>query len=134
MSFKKEYLWLRNMVINSFWKRDIPKDMDLSGVRFGHHGIGVIINRQARFGKNVFVGNHVVIGGRKSFDGKGWSFVGSPVICDDVRICSHSCIVGNVTVGRGSVVGAGAVVTRDVPPFSLVVEYDRVFRNKYVKE
>ena len=39
---------------------------------------------------------------------------------DDCWIGSGSIIVAGVTVGRGSVVAAGSVVTRDVPPFTIV--------------
>jgi len=38
---------------------------------------------------------------------------------DDVWIGSNSTILDGVTVGKGSVVGAGSVVTKDIPPFSL---------------
>jgi acetyltransferase-like isoleucine patch superfamily enzyme len=40
-------------------------------------------------------------------------------ICDDVWIGTHAVILAGVTVGRGSVVAAGAVVTRNVPPGSI---------------
>lgn len=39
---------------------------------------------------------------------------------DDCWIAANSVILSGVTIGRGSVVAAGAVVTRDVPPFSVV--------------
>jgi acetyltransferase-like isoleucine patch superfamily enzyme len=49
------------------------------------------------------------------------SFVRAPVrIEDDVWIGAHSVIFPGVVLGRGSVVGAGSIVTRDVEPFSIV--------------
>jgi acetyltransferase-like isoleucine patch superfamily enzyme len=39
---------------------------------------------------------------------------------DDAWIGTHAVILPGVTVGRGAIVGAGAVVTRDVAPFSVV--------------
>ncbi len=46
---------------------------------------------------------------------------GSPITIEDgCWICSSATICGGVTVGRNSIVAAGAVVTRDVPPDSIV--------------
>lgn len=42
------------------------------------------------------------------------------VIGSDVLIGSHSLILGGVTVGHGSIIGAGAVVTKNVPAYSIV--------------
>ncbi len=45
----------------------------------------------------------------------------SPVrICDDAWIGAGAMVLRGVTVGEGGVVAAGAVVTKDVPPFSVV--------------
>lgn len=43
------------------------------------------------------------------------------VIEDDVWIGAHSTILPGITVGKGAVVGAGSVVTKDVAPYSIVV-------------
>ena len=40
---------------------------------------------------------------------------------DEVKIGSDTMLVAPVRVGRGSVTGAGAVVTKDIPPDSLAV-------------
>lgn len=42
------------------------------------------------------------------------------IIGNDVLIGSHSLILGGVTIGDGAVVAAGAVVTKDVPPYAVV--------------
>lgn len=43
------------------------------------------------------------------------------MICDDAWIGASSSILRGVTIGEGAIVGVGAVVTRDVPPYSVVV-------------
>lgn len=43
------------------------------------------------------------------------------VVEENCWLAFNSVVVGNVTVGRGSVIGANAVVVKDVPPFSVVV-------------
>jgi maltose O-acetyltransferase len=42
------------------------------------------------------------------------------VIEDDVWLGTNAVVLPGVRVGRGAIVGAGAVVTRDVPPFTVV--------------
>ncbi|MFN8488767.1 MAG: DapH/DapD/GlmU-related protein [Caldilineaceae bacterium] len=43
------------------------------------------------------------------------------VIEDDVWVASHAIILRGVTLGRGCVIGAGAIVTHDIPPYALAV-------------
>lgn len=46
---------------------------------------------------------------------------GKILIEDDVWIGANSIILSGVTIGRGSIVGAGAIVTKNIPPYSIVV-------------
>lgn len=43
------------------------------------------------------------------------------VIGNDVWIGSGSCILDNITIGDGAVIGANSVVTKDVPPYAICV-------------
>lgn len=45
---------------------------------------------------------------------------GSIVIADDVWIGMNCLILSGVTIGQGAIVGAGSVVVKDVPPYSIV--------------
>lgn len=47
--------------------------------------------------------------------------LGRIVIEDDVWIGTHATITQGVRIGKGSVIGAGAVVTEDIPPYSVAV-------------
>jgi maltose O-acetyltransferase len=53
---------------------------------------------------------------------QGQGFEAAPVIIeDDVWIGMRAIILPGVRVGRSSIIGAGAVVAKDIPPFSIVV-------------
>ncbi len=45
---------------------------------------------------------------------------GDVIIGNDVWLCTNSSILSGVTIGTGAVVAAGALVTRDVPPYAVV--------------
>lgn len=44
----------------------------------------------------------------------------SVVIGDDVWIGANACVLRGVTIGKGAVIGVGSIVTKDVPPYTLV--------------
>lgn len=60
----------------------------------------------------------------EGFEGDAWRWVYSDsapiVIEDDVWIGEYAAVLKGVTVGRGSIVASHAVVTKDVPPYSIV--------------
>ncbi len=50
---------------------------------------------------------------------------------DDVWIGTRVIILPGLTIGRGSILGAGTVVTKDIPPFSVVVgNPGRIVKNR----
>ncbi|HFC3073461.1 TPA: acyltransferase [Neisseria gonorrhoeae] len=76
-------------------------------------------------GKNVMMGpecllhstNHKFDRENKRFE--GYTEIRPITLEDDVWPGRRVIVMAGVTVGRGSVVGAGAVVTKDIPPYSL---------------
>lgn len=83
------------------------------------HGIsGVFISNSASIGKNVIIYQHVTIGSNTVKGSKGF---GAPTIKDGVLIGAGAKIIGNVTIGENARIGAGCIVTRDVPANSVVV-------------
>ncbi len=83
---------------------------------FIDHGMGVVIGETAQIGNNVTLYHGVTLGGVSLEKGKR-----HPTIEDDVVIGAGGKVLGNITVGRGSRVGANAVVVHSVPPNSVVV-------------
>ncbi len=48
------------------------------------------------------------------------------IIEDDVWIGTHAIILKGVTIGTGSVIAAGAIVTKDVPPYSIYINSNKI--------
>lgn len=77
---------------------------------------GAVIGETARVGNNVNIVGRVVLGG----NGKK-EYLRHPIVEDGVTIGINSSIIGRVTLGANSKIGAGSVITRDVPPNSSVI-------------
>jgi serine O-acetyltransferase len=83
---------------------------------FIDHGSGVVIGETAIVGDDVTLYQGVTLGGTGNEKGKR-----HPTLLDGVFVGSSAQILGNITIGENSRVGAGSVVLRDVPPNSTVV-------------
>lgn len=101
-------------------------------ITFGHH---VQLGRGCHVACDIHFGNYVLCAQRVAFIGKNehsYNYCGVPVwesprgvdkptvIGNDVWIGYGSIILGGVQVSDNVVVAAGSVVTKDVPPFSIV--------------
>jgi maltose O-acetyltransferase len=119
----------------------------LAGIKIGR---GSVIHTKARFydPRNISIGEDAIIGEFSVLDGRDKLTIGShvdiasevmiynsehdindeyfraknsPVVIEDyVFIGPRAIVLAGVTVGRGAVIGAGAVVTKDVPPYAIV--------------
>jgi serine O-acetyltransferase len=97
------------------WRTEIAPGLALT------HGRGMVINAGARIGSNVTLFHGVTLGQRDHIDKEGRRFTTYPVIEDEVWIGPHAIVVGGVTIGRGSRIAGGAYVSRNIPPFSVVL-------------
>ena len=83
-------------------------------VRIWHHG-GMILHAHS-IGDDVHIRQNTTFGvARKN------QLYELPIIEDRVDIGCGACILGSVTVGHDSAIGANAVVLKDVPPYSVAV-------------
>jgi serine O-acetyltransferase len=83
---------------------------------FIDHGAGVVIGETAIVASDVTIYQGVTLGGTGKGHGKR-----HPTVCDGVFIGNNANLLGNITIGENSRVGAGSVVLSDVPPNSTVV-------------
>jgi putative colanic acid biosynthesis acetyltransferase WcaB len=81
------------------------------------HAHGIVVHPTARLGANVVLKHGVTIGHRGDEDTEG----PTPTIGDGTVFGPHSQVLGDVTVGAGARIGAGAVVVSDVPPGATAV-------------
>jgi serine O-acetyltransferase len=83
---------------------------------FIDHGMGVVIGETCEIGDNVTVFQGVTLGGTGKEKGKR-----HPTVNDNALIATGAKVLGSITIGENSKVGAGSVVLKDVPPNSTVV-------------
>ena len=83
---------------------------------FIDHGTGVVIGETAEIGDDVTIYQGVTLGGTGFATGKR-----HPTIEDNVTIGSGAKLLGPITIGHGSKIGANSVVIHDVAPNSTVV-------------
>ncbi|WP_204501788.1 serine O-acetyltransferase [Aquibacillus albus] len=83
---------------------------------FIDHGMGVVIGETCEIGNNVTIFQGVTLGGTGKEKGKR-----HPTIKDNALVATGAKVLGSITIGENSKVGAGSVVLHDVPANSTVV-------------
>lgn len=83
------------------------------GTKFGYGGIGVVIHARSEIGSNCLIGQNITIGGRSGH-------YEVPRIGNNVEICAGSRVLGPITIGDNAIIGANAVVIKDVPENAVV--------------
>lgn len=98
-------------------------------------GDNLLISHGAQLSSNLIIGDNVMIGpyaafvgGEHKFDGIGDMPIRSAgvkeykttTIEDDAWIGYGSIVIAGVTIGKGAIVAAGSIVTKDVEPYTIV--------------
>lgn len=143
--------WIKTQCYNFLREYEKTKFASFGkGSTFGHHCvftyqtihiadnvfIGAYCQLKSVHGK-IFIGNHVMFGPGVHIHGGNhitntigvfMDSVGkeigqdlSVIIDDDVWVGANAIILTGVHVGRGAVIGAGTIVTKDIPPYAVVV-------------
>jgi len=118
-------LWKRGFKLLARWLSQLARG--LTGIEihpgatigrrlFIDHGMGVVIGETAEIGDDVILYHGVTLGGTSLQKGKR-----HPTIGDRVTVGAGAKILGNITVGSDSRIGANAVVVKSVPENSVVV-------------
>jgi len=119
--YKAELYFLARLV-NHFsraWTAiDIHPGATIGRNFFIDHGF-VVIGETAQIGDNVTIYQCVTLGGTSPDDGVAGKR--HPTILDGAIIGSGAQVLGPITVGKASRIGANAVVTRDVPEGAVMV-------------
>lgn len=119
------WLWVHHLKLFARWISQIARG--LTGIEihpgatigpgfFIDHGMGVVIGETAEVGTNVTLYHGVTLGGTSINKGKR-----HPTIGDRVVIGAGAKVLGAITIGDDSRIGANAVVVKPVPPNSVVV-------------
>ena len=90
---------------------------------FIDHGMGVVIGETSHIGDNVTIYHNVTLGGISPSinTDEQRNLKRHPTLEDNVVVGSGAQILGPVVIGKNSLIGANAVVTKDVPEKSIMV-------------
>ena len=119
------WLWQHHLLLFARWLSHVFRF--LTGIEihpgatigprfFIDHGMGVVIGETAEVGADVTLYHGVTLGGTSLSHGKR-----HPTLGDKVVVGAGAKILGDITIGEGTRVGANAVVVKSVPPNSVVV-------------
>jgi maltose O-acetyltransferase len=90
---------------------------------FINYGSSLVSSAHLKIGDDCLIGTHVMVMDCDfhRVEDKAWDTTGQPIVLEDrVWLGNRSMVLKGVRIGHDSVVAAGSVVTRDVPPRSVV--------------
>ena len=114
-----KYILLPYLGFYKFWIEwvfgiEIPYQTKIGKGFIIYHGVGLVINSHTTIGNNCLLRHSTTLGN------KGEVVSDCPAIGNNVNIGAHVCIIGKIKIGDNAIIGAGSVVTKDVPPNAVV--------------
>ena len=119
------WLWRKNFRLLARWLSQLVRGITgveiHPGAKIGRrffidHGMGVVIGETAEVGSDVTLYHGVTLGGTSLNKGKR-----HPTLEDNVVVGAGAKVLGAITIGQNSRLGANAVVVKPTPPNSVVV-------------
>ena len=104
-------------LIRHLYGADIHWDAELAPGVTIVHGMGMCINGSARVGTGAILFQNITLGLSIHPETRA---IGAPELGRDVHVAPGATLVGPISIGAGSKIAAGCVVTVSVPPGSLV--------------
>lgn len=81
----------------------------------GFSGVSIVADKSVKIGNHVTVGANTIIGDRDDHSNLYPIPPKSVIIDDDVWIGMHCIILKGVHIGKNTIIGAGSIVTKDIP-------------------
>jgi serine O-acetyltransferase len=138
--------YLRNSQVTELWlfllRRGWSKAANLLGLCLGSqiackipsrlflpHPFGIVVSAESVLSEDVVLLQQVTLGARYPY-GKIGQKRSEPVLHRGVYAGPGARILGEVSVGEYSIIGANAVLTESVPPYSIVVGHNKILQMK----
>lgn len=117
--YKKKFIFLARLIsqISRFFTGiEIHPGAQIEKHLFMDHGMGIVIGETSIIGENVTIYHGVTLGGVSLDKGKR-----HPTIGNNVIIGAGAKVLGNITIGDNSKIGANSVILKDIPKDSVAV-------------
>lgn len=108
---------------------DITPEAKLGKIEF-RHPIGIVIGGGAIIEDDVIIHQNVTFGALKFDETERRGLPCHQIVKKGTIICTGAKILGDVIIGENCIVGANAVVTKDVPDGATVVGYNKIILRK----
>lgn len=113
VKLKRKYAVLRYRVWSVITAADIPLNADIEGGLLLPHANGIVIHPKTIIGVNCLIHQQVTLGVKRGE-------YGAPKLMGHVDVGAGAKIIGSITIGKHALIGANAVVTKDVPDYAIV--------------
>ena len=92
------------------------------------HAVGIVVGSTTVLGKNCTLYPNVVFGAKCAPNAPKPKGRRHAIVGDNCVFGANSSIIGNITIGDNVIVGAGAVITQDIPSNSVVVGVNQIVK------
>ena len=89
------------------------------GCQIAYGGMSVVIHGDSIIGNYCMIGQTITLGAKEAYVSDQQK--ASPIVGNDVYISAGARLLGGITIGDCSIIGANAVVTSSFPPHSIIV-------------